>query len=86
MKMSQLEMYTVMYTTKFIKCIYETHLSSLRMPFWLLKLNGSIAAEVPNRSSNLTSGGAWEEKTDLLFILDKVLLFREILIIFSCVE
>lgn len=31
------------------------YLSSLRVPFWLLKLKGSIGADVPNRSSNLVS-------------------------------
>lgn len=35
------------------------YLSSFRMPFWLLKLKGSIAAEVPNRSSNLVSKVGW---------------------------
>lgn len=40
-----------------------SYLSSFLKPFWPLKLNGSIAAEVPNRSSNLVSKGTCVLKT-----------------------
>lgn len=54
--------FLVTFNYVFIRSCDEPYLSSLRMPFWLLKLNGSIAAEVPNRSSNLVSTAAWEVK------------------------
>lgn len=38
----------------------KPYLSSFLMPFWLLKLKGSIAADVPNRSSNVVSTAAWK--------------------------
>lgn len=43
----------------------RTHLSSLFIPFWLLKMNGSLLNELPKMSSNLFSGRLWKTRRTL---------------------